>query len=185
MALPAPALFTPEEYLEFEMKSQDRHELYDGYLIAMAGAKQPHRQIQTNLIATLAGRFKKSNRGCVPYASDTRVYVSHGRYFYPDMTVFCGKTVEDKWDNALNPDVVIEILSDSTASFDKNEKAAAYRQMPELKQLVLIDSREKHITIYLRNSEGAWVETQYGGATVQVSIADEDITLAEIYESAI
>lgn len=185
MALPAPALFTPEEYLEFEMKSLEKHELYDGYLIAMAGAQQPHRRIQTNLIVALGNRFKAKSRQCIPYASDTRVYVSHGRYFYPDVTVFCGKAIEDKWDNALNPDVVIEILSDSTASFDKNEKAAAYRQMPGLKQLVLVDSREKHITIYLRNSDGAWVETQYGAATSQISIADEDIAFEEIYESAL
>jgi len=185
VALPAPALLTPEEYLEFEMKSQEKHELYDGYLIAMAGAQVPHRRIQTNLIVALGNMFKAKDRNCIPYASDTRVYVSQSRYFYPDVTVFCGKAVEDKWDNALNPDVVIEILSDSTASFDKNEKAAAYRQMPELKQLVLIDSREKHITIYVRNAEGAWVETQHDAEAKQVRIADEDISLSEIYESAL
>jgi len=185
VALPAPALLTPEEYLEFEMKSQEKHELYDGYLIAMAGAREPHRRIQTNLILALGNRFKSKGRNCIPYASDTRVHVSDARYFYPDVTIFCSKVIEDSWNNVKNPDVVIEILSESTASFDRNEKAAAYRQMPDLKQLVLIDSREKSITIYLRNNDGAWVETQHGAATAHVSIADENIALSEIYESVL
>lgn len=142
-------------------------------------------RIQTNLIVALAGKFKARNRDCRPFASDARVHVDSSRYFYPDVTVFCSPTIEDAQHSKKNPDVVIEISSDSTASFDKNEKAAAYRQMSSLKQLALIDSRERAVTIYTRNSAGAWVETMHDAATTSVVIADEDVSFAAIYESVL
>ncbi len=182
MALPAPALFSPEEYLEIEMRSRERHEYYDGHIIAMAGAGRAHLEIQTNLIHALSVRFRASQRPCKPYSSDARAQVSKSKYFYPDVTVYCGKPDVDAQNNWKNPEVVIEILSDSTASFDQNEKAVAYRQMPSLKELVLIDSRLQAITIFQKQDDGAWVERSYGEETISVKIAGEELSLAEIYE---
>ncbi len=143
MGLPALAVFSPDDYLDIEVRSQERHEYYDGHIIAMAGASRAHLDIQTNLIQALSNRFRASQRPCKPYSSDARAQVSRSKYFYPDVSVYCGNPDVDAQNNWKNPEVVIEILSDSTASFDQNEKAAAYRQMPSLKELVLIDSCAK------------------------------------------
>jgi len=181
MGLPALALFTSEEYLEFETKSKEKHEFYDGQIIAMAGASVRHMRIQTNLILALGNRFKANGRNCTPYASDARIFVERSKYFYPDVSVFCGKEITETWDSVANPEVVIEILSDSTASFDQNEKAAAYRQISSLKELVLIDSRVKTIAIFQKQADGAWLERIYDGAAAAVTIAGEEIPLDEIY----
>lgn len=182
MGLPNLVLFSAEEYLEFESRSQEKHEFYDGHIIAMAGASISHRGIQTNLVTGLTNRLRVNRKPCETFGSDTRVYVADERYFYPDVSIFCGNSTEDKWNNVSNPEVIIEILSDSTASFDQNEKAAAYKQMPSLKELVLIDSRLKAITIFQKQGDGAWVERSYGDQTVAVKIAGEELALGEVYE---
>jgi Uma2 family endonuclease len=182
MGLPALAVFSPEEYLEIEIRSQERHEYYDGHIIAMAGGSTSHGIIQVNLLTGLTNLFRDKKRPCRPFGSDTRVYVSDTKYFYPDVSIICGKPDVDVQNNWKNPEVVIEILSESTASFDQNEKAAAYRQMPSLKELVLIDSRVKAITIFQKQDDGAWVERSYGDQTVAVKIAGEELALAEIYD---
>lgn len=182
MGLPALAVFSPEEYLEIEIRSQERHEYYDGHIIAMAGGSTSHGIIQVNLLTGLTNLFRDKKRPCRPFGSDTRVYVSDTKYFYPDVSIICGKPDVDVQNNWKNPEVVIEILSESTASFDQNEKAAAYKQMPLLKELVLIDSRAKAITIFQKQDDGAWVERSYGDQTVAVKIAGEELALGEIYE---
>jgi len=181
MGLPALNLFTPEEYLAFENPSPEKHEYYDGHIIAMAGASPAHNEIQTNLIRVLGNKFAEKKRPCKPYASDTRALVSDTKYFYPDVSVYCRTPDVDSLNNWHNPEVVIEILSDSTASFDQNEKAAAYRQMPSLKELVLIDSRAKAITTFQKQPDGAWLERSYGSSTTAVTIAGEEMPLEEIY----
>lgn len=182
MGLPALAVFSPGEYLEIEMRSQERHEYYDGHIIAMAGGSTAHGIIQVNLITSFSNLFREKKRPCRPFGSDTRVYVSDTKYFYPDVSIICGKPDVDGQNNWKNPEIVIEILSESTASFDQNEKAAAYRQMPSLKELVLIDSRVKAITIFQKQDDGAWVERSYGDQVVAVRVAGEELPLAEIYE---
>lgn len=164
-----------------ENKSEYRHELYDGQLIGMAGASRPHRDIQTNLITGLTNRFRASKRLCKPFGSDTRVFVDATKYFYPDVVISCGKMQTDALNTARDPEVVIEILSDSTASFDKNEKAAAYRQISTLQQLVLIDSRAKAIVIYSKQGDNSWLEKSYDGSVTSVQIADENLPVNEIY----
>lgn len=164
-----------------EHRSQERHELYDGHIIAMAGGSKAHGIIQVNIINGLSNRFRDKKRPCRTFGSDTRTYVSETKYFYPDVSVFCGKPDVDALNNWRDPEVVIEILSESTASFDQNEKAAAYRQMPSLKELVLIDSRSKAITIFQKQADGAWLERIYDGGTTAVAIAGEEISLDEIY----
>ncbi len=181
MGLPSLALFPPEEYLQMENRSQERHELYDGHIIAMAGGNKAHGIIQVNIINGLSNRFRDKKRACRPFGSDTRAYVSETKYFYPDVSVFCGKPDVDSLNNWRDPEVVIEIPSDSTASFDQNEKAAAYRQMPSLKELVLIDSRAKAITIFQKQADSAWLERSYNGDTSAVTIAGEELPLVEIY----
>jgi len=182
VALPALNLFSPEEYLEYEERSQDRHEYYDGHIIAMAGASARHMQIATNLITALTNRFRELRRPCRAFASDARVYVDSSKYFYPDVSIFCGAVDMDEQSRMGNPQVVIEILSPSTVAFDRNEKAAAYRAMPDLKQLVLIDSGERGGVDYTRASDNSWIESNFSATARSIVIADVEITFDELYE---
>src|SRR5690242_16529859 len=132
---------TPEQYLEIDRQAERKSEYYDGEMFAMAGAGFAHNLLATNLIAGLHGQLRGGPCRVLP--SDQRVRIGPaGRYGYPDATVVCGKAefADDRRDILLNPTVVIEILSPSTASFDRGFKFDAYTAITSMREYILIAS---------------------------------------------
>jgi len=185
MALPALARISPEEYLLIERQSAEKHEYYDGWLIAMAGATKEHLRIQKNLIYSLESKFRKFGKTCETFASDLRVYVSKTRYFYPDITVVCGKARVDPdfGDNFENPEVIVEILSRATRSFDRGEKSEAYRNVPSVKQYIMIDSERMFVESQTRTSDSGWYLKSAMEPDSEFDIAGANVSLSEIYEN--
>src|SRR5213079_838230 len=108
-------LFTPEEYLSAERKSEIKHEYFAGEIFAMVGASKRHNLITANIIRILGNQLL--DRPCNVYPSDMRVKVSAtGKYTYPDVVVACEEEKLDdaKNDTLLNPVVIVEVLSEST-----------------------------------------------------------------------
>ncbi len=104
-----------EAYLEMENASIEKHEYYKGEVFAMSGAKLPHNRITSNLIGELKNKLK--GKKCQPFGSDMRIHIpSNALFTYPDISIFCGEieTLNNDEYNALNPTVIIEILSKST-----------------------------------------------------------------------
>lgn len=118
---------TPEEYLEFERRSEIKHEFFDGEIFAMSGARRNHNVIAWNIGGEL--RQKLKNKNCEAYPADMRVFVPEtGLYTYPDLVVVCGEPVfqDDVFDTLLNPILLIEVLSDSTEGYDRGKKFQHY-----------------------------------------------------------
>ena len=182
MALPAPALLSVEEYFRFEEPSKEKHEYYDGHLIAMAGASMVHSKIQSNLIIALGNGFKKIQKNCTPLSSDARAYVSDTRYFYPDVSVVCGDATMDEHNNLQKVEAIIEILSPSTESFDRNEKALAYKAMPGLQQLILVNSVQPEVIIANRIEPDSWQEKRIIDEKVSFQISGVDLSFDDIYD---
>ncbi|MEJ0102237.1 MAG: Uma2 family endonuclease [Bacteroidota bacterium] len=153
---PAPAYdkrrYSIEEYLEMEKDADQKHEYYQGEIFAMSGAKVPHNIITANLLISLGIKLK-GNR-CKPFSSDQRIHITQNTLFtYPDISIICGeiKTLNnDKW-NVLNPSVIIEVLSSSTKNYNRGEKFRLYRDIPTLKEYILVDSESVGIEIYRIN----------------------------------
>ncbi len=184
MGLPEKKYITVEEYLEAEVNSSERHEYYNGEIFAKAGASIEHNRISSNTLVELGSKLKGKN--CVPYSADLRIKVSKNElYTYPDISVICGeiKKSEDAFDTVINPTVLIEILSDATKDYDRGSKFKMYRDIPTLKDYILIDSTgSKFVEKYSMNDEGKWVLTDYGNndavldiKSIGVSISMEDI----------
>src|SRR5919198_4874617 len=122
-----PPDYTPEEYLALERAARHKSEYVNGRIYALAGASRAHNLIVVNVSAELRAQLR--GRPCETYASDMRVKVSQtGLYTYPDVVVVCGEPrFEDaQVDTLLNPTVIIEVLSESTESYDRGEKFAHY-----------------------------------------------------------
>jgi Uma2 family endonuclease len=118
---------TPEEYLAWDASHEGKHEYVNGEMWAMAWAQTAHNIVTANLIGVLYGRLRASP--CYPLASDMRVLIDEtGLYCYPDVTVVCGppETLPTQPPTLTNPSVVVEVLSESTAAFDKDVKFAHY-----------------------------------------------------------
>jgi Uma2 family endonuclease len=186
--------FTVEEYLQMEKAATERHEYYQGEifqmqghgeLLAMSGAALRHNIISTNLIVGLANRLK--GKKCQPYGPDLRINIPQNTlYTYPDISVFCDefKTSEDDEDSVVEPAVIIEILSPSTRNYDRGEKFMLYRDIPTLKEYILVDTASIRVEIFRINSGGHWELEEYKKLEeilLLPSIA-VSIPLSEIYD---
>ncbi|AXE20336.1 hypothetical protein DR864_22615 [Runella rosea] len=175
--------FTAEEYLAFERASQHRHEFIYNTLIEMAGATLEHNRIVKNLFL-LVGNYLRSSKSEV-LGSDMRVFnPQNGSYFYPDIVISDGeaKTIEN--DNLINPILVIEVASPSTAVFDKTDKFIAYRSIETLKEYVLISTELPQMEVFRKNDKGEWsVETVHGlDKTAQFQSVDISVLLKDVFE---
>jgi Uma2 family endonuclease len=126
------------------------------------------------------------NRGCHVGGSNLRVRVSErGPYFYVDGTVTCGKaqTAGDN-DIALNPTLIVEVLSKSTEAFDRGDKFGHYRKLESLKEYVLVSQTEPRVETFVRSEDGRWTFTEFAGteAICRFASIDCDIPVAAIYE---
>jgi len=157
VALPAEKIkMTREEFLVWVETQSGRHEYIGGEVFAMTGARQAHVIVTLNLGAELKRQLKGTP--CRAYVADMAVELAHSdAVVYPDVVVSCH--AEDKVaERAIkHPTVVIEILSPSTAAYDRGEKFALYRSMADLEEYVLVDPDARKLEIFRRTESGDWL----------------------------
>lgn len=176
---------TPEEYLEFERESEERHEFFDGEIFAMSGAKRNHNVVAWNIGGEL--RQKLKNKSCEACPADMRVFVPEtGLYTYPNLVVVCGEPQfkDSVFDTLLNPVLLIEVLSDSTESYDRGKKFQHYRSIESLQEYVLISQNEARIEKYVRHGDGFWLLSEAIGLESEIEFASIDcrVALSEVYD---
>lgn len=134
-AVPKP-YYTEAEYLEIEQNAHYKSEYYRGEIFAIAGASEEHNTIGVNISDALAPQLK--GRPCRRYLFDMRLKILQtGLYTYPDLMVISGerKFTEARPDTLTNPQLIIEILSDSTEAYDRGEKFRHYEQLPSFARI--------------------------------------------------
>ncbi|MBA3693931.1 MAG: Uma2 family endonuclease [Acidobacteria bacterium] len=177
---------SPEEYLALERKAVVRHEYFDGEIYEMAGASEEHATISSNVNASLNFQLKK--RPCKSYQSDLRVHIpATNLYTYPDVVVVCGKPqlLEDAHlDTLLNPTLIIEVLSPSTADYDKGAKFDYYRTLESLREYVLVWQDKKRVARYTKQIDGSWLLRDFIGEDAEINLDSIDCTLSieDIYD---
>lgn len=175
--------YSDEEYLAFERETEEKHELIDGEIVAMAGATREHNLIGVNVSSEL--HFRLKGRKCEIYANDMRVRMKKGRYGYPDVVVVCDKPqfADDEFDVLLNPLVVIEVLSKSTRFRDKTEKLKTYQKMESIRECLLIEQNEPRIEHYIKQTPNQWLLRIYEnlGETIVLESLGCELPAAEIY----
>lgn len=178
--------FSIEEYLAMENAAVEKHEYYRGEIFAMSGAKVAHNQISGNLYASLHNKLKGNN--CRPYNSDQRIHIKANTLFtYPDISIVCGEIItldNDNW-NVTNPTIIMEVLSPSTKNYDRGEKFMLYRDIPTLKEYILVDSESIHLEVFRLNDLHRWELEEYNSlqGNLHIKAINEIISVADIYES--
>jgi Uma2 family endonuclease len=148
---------TSEEYLRLERLADTRSEYFEGEIIPMPGVTREHNLINGNLVFELKSQL--SGRPCEVYFCEMRVKVPvTGSYAYPDVAALCGEPVfEDaEVDTLLNPQLLIEILSESTERHDRGLKLRHYRSIETLQEYVLVSQTEPRLERYTRGAAGDW-----------------------------
>ncbi len=176
---------TPQEYLEFERKSDEKHEYLDGEVFAMAGAKRQHNVIAWNFSGELRQRLKGKN--CEGYTNDMRVFVPEtGLYTYPDLVVVCGEPnfQDEMFDTLLNPVLIVEVLSETTENYDRGKKFQHYRSIESLREYVLVSTDEARIEKFQKTGDGFWFLSEAIGikSEMQLFSIESSVSLTEIYD---
>ncbi|MFZ4855880.1 MAG: Uma2 family endonuclease [Desulfuromonadaceae bacterium] len=148
--------FTREEYMEWEALQPGRHEFVAGEVFAMVGVRQVHSIVALNIASELKQQLK--GKPCRPHMSDMKLQVDAvDAFFYPDVMVSCDER-DAKADLFLeHPALIVEVLSDSTSSYDMGLKFEFYRCIQELREYVLVDPERLKIWLYRKNRAGEWV----------------------------
>jgi Uma2 family endonuclease len=176
---------TPEEYLALERKAEFKSEYLDGVVYALAGASPRHNLIVANIIITLGGQFK--GRPCRVYPSDLRVRISSSKgFFYPDVSVVCGddEVADEERDVILNPTLIVEVSSESTAAFDRGKKFLSYQQIASLQEYLLVSQDEILVEGYSRQGNDTWLYTKVTGLEGSLSLPSIECELAlqDVYD---
>ena len=166
---------TLEDFLAWEALQPEKYE-FDGIQpVAMTGTSVAHARLVARLIVALASRLP---RRCEAFANDLKV-VSANRVRYPDVTVVCGAT--QPRDDSVQPVIVIEVLSPSTALADKRVKSHDYRNVTSIEAYVILDQEEPNATVMRRAAE--WREEPVNGLGEVLDLAEVGVAipLAELY----
>ena len=173
-----------EDYYALDsVTAPERWEWRNGEVYCMTGAQPEHNLICLNVGAELRARLRGS--GCLTFTSDQRVKVRAGSpYLYPDVSVACGPrfTAINGLRTLLNPVLVVEVLSPTTAQDDQGVKFMQYQTIDSLAGYLLVDSTAPAVLHY-RKVDEVWVPRRYEGAGEEIELPELGIALplAEVY----
>lgn len=183
--MPASALarIRYSDYLAGEQASEEKHEYCDGAVIAMSAGTPAHSRLKTNLTRVVGNALV--GKPCASFDADLRVrVVATSLATYPDLTVICGPLVRDVEDHhaAVNPTALFEVLSPSTAGYDRGEKFDHYQRIETLSAYGIVDHTRPHLDLYTRDPSGGWLRRGYGrGDLVRIDAIDVAIAVDDVY----
>ncbi|SFF28494.1 Uma2 family endonuclease [Thermoflexibacter ruber] len=177
-----------DDYLLQESQAEYKSEYHAGEIVAMAGAREPHNAIVSNLIILLGQCLWKGK--CRVYPSDLLISLPEcEKFVYADVSIVCEKVAlgEQRYgiDVLLNPTVVIEVLSESTELYDRVEKFACYKTLKSMQQYVLVDSRKVLIETFTRTAENDWLLKSISDKGKKVKIGECEILVEDIYHHVV
>lgn len=184
-AIPKPKKLSEEEYLAIESRAPFKSEFYAGEMFAMAGASRIHNELKDNLVIEIGGRLKGGP--CRTYSADMRVKVERtGLYTYPDIAIVCEPPQFEEIqgvETLLNPRIIIEILSESTESYDRGAKFKQFQRIPSVVEYILVSQEEMSIERFVRQSDNTWLITTFDDPAGEFSLDSVPvrIPLADIY----
>lgn len=184
MTEPARRRVSYPEYLRVEEETGLKHEWLDGAAVAMAGATLLHQWLAGEFRALLRERLPQP---CISLTEPKVRVLATGLATYPDVLVVCGPIVRDEEDrNAItNPTVIVEVLSPSTAGYDRGEKFRHYERIDTLREYVLVEQDRDLVERWVRNVDGTWTRHTYGpGQEVELASCGVRVPVDALYAGA-
>ena len=176
------------EYLDIERETNTKYEYHDGKIYLMAGGTLNHGLICGNIFGEIRAALRETENNCRAMNSEIKVHVnSKNCYLYPDTMVVCGEIEksESEPNSITNPKVIVEVLSKSTANYDRGDKFYLYRQLESFEEYILIDQDKAQIDIHKRHKGNSdlWKLSRISGLdqSLEIEVLGIKIKLEEIY----
>ena len=177
---------TLDQYIALEQRTGIKHEYHDGMVRAMAGASEAHSTLGENFYYHSRSYFTEHKVPCRALGSERKLFLpKKNRYVYPDMMIVCGpiERAETVKGAILNPTVIVEVLSEGTATYDRHEKFGFYRQIPTLREYLLVSQDKMYVEIYYQHPNGMWqfLYCREPNDTLQLNGVDLAIKMQDLY----
>lgn len=175
---------TVEEYLECDADlDQGRYEYLDGRVWLLAGATPEHNLVKDGIQGEIYAELRP--QGCRSFTSDQRVKISDTRYVYPDVVVLCGtpEYTDESPPSLVNPELLVEVTSESTSDRDHQAKLEAYLNLDSLREYWIASPSTPFITQYVRRGD-EWIVRSVTGrdAVLRSEALDLDVALEAVYD---
>jgi Uma2 family endonuclease len=177
--------YTLEEYLELDRTSEERLEFWDGEVFRMSGGNEAHVEIESNLVAFLKPQLRE--RGCRVFPAEMRIKVpSAPPYRYADFSALCGKAEFEEIggvDTLINPQLIVEVLSPSTETYDRVDKFTHYKSIPTLREYLLVAQHRPHVTRLFKDDDGKWIHSEVNDleSSLRLQSLDCELPMREVY----
>jgi Uma2 family endonuclease len=177
----APKLMEPDEFLLWQLGQDSRYELVEGIPVEMmAGASRAHDTIVTNIITLLRAQLRGS--GCFVGTADTAVRTKIRSIRRSDVLVTCDPPRPDVYE-AIEPRLVVEVLSRSNVGTRWDRKMAEYRRHAKLDYILIVDSETQGAILHFRSSDGwDFVEAERPDDTIDMPKLGCRLLIRDIYE---
>jgi Uma2 family endonuclease len=169
-----------DTFLEWAEGREGRFELVDGVIVAMAGAKQRHDRVVVNAVIALGTSLR--GRSCRTFTGDTAIRTLGGNIRRPDTGVDCGPPDPNAL-AAIDPRLVVEVLSPSTRQIDLMRKLDEYRALPGMEYVLIIDPEVVQALLWSRGPDG-WSSSLFEALEDRIELPSLAVTLAlaDLYE---
>lgn len=179
-------VFTFEEYAALSRKSSCRVEFWAGAILDMSGGSPRHSAICSNIARVLGSQLR--GRSCRVFDSNLRLRsVAAQRATYADVSVVCGSLELDPADRThqtvLNPTLVVEVLSPSTANDDRGPKLDCYKLMSSVQAVLLVEQERAELSLHQRLPDGSWSHSVHADGVVELQVIGCNLPLDEVYEN--
>lgn len=184
-------LYSIEEYLAMEELAEEKHEYDNGKIITMAGSTLNHSRITANCIQEIGYELKiKGNKSCFISSSDLKIHIAAlSKFYYPDASVVCGEPqyYPKRTDTVQNPTLLVEVLPDSTETFDRTEKFDWYSTLSSFKEYLLVSQKQKRAEVWTFVGGNVWEMRIYKSPTDKLALKtlDCEIVLEELYRGVV
>lgn len=147
---------SPQAFLDWEKTAESKHEYVNGEIFAMVGARDAHVTVSLNFASLLRDHVRGGP--CRVYMADMKVRVDAANaFFYPDVVATCDDRDRKNDYFKSHPTLIVEVLSESTAGYDRGEKFGFYRKLPSLTEYVIVDPERINVDVFRLGENGHWV----------------------------
>ncbi|MEO1166881.1 MAG: Uma2 family endonuclease [Chloroflexota bacterium] len=178
--------YTVEEWLAHQEATDRRYDYIDGEIYAMSGGTLRHGKIAGRVVTALNNGLQ--GKGCTVYTSDVAVKISDTKYVYPDASALCGEPIpaDEAGTMLANPTVVVEVVSKSSAYYDRGLKADYYLSVPSISAYLVIDQNRPYAILHTKQNN-QWVLTSFQGidAVVPIDSLDTMLALKDVYDGIV
>jgi Uma2 family endonuclease len=177
MASVLPKPWTVDEFLAWEREQAERYEFVDGVVRMMTGGTLAHTIVKGNLFAALRARVAMPCRVLV----DGAKVVTASATLYPDVVVTCAPVVMTD-DTVREPVLIAEVLSRTTAHYDRSTKWLAYREIASLAHYLLVWQDVRRVELFSRRGDGWELAIVEAPALLPLEALGVELDVGELYE---